>query len=58
MIKNTGVVVVAIVPVIIPKESVGSLRTGTLSFCLCFISPLARLSDPQRALQSEPDWHG
>lgn len=36
------VVVVAIAPVIIPAKSAGSLRTGTLAFCLCIPSLLAQ----------------
>lgn len=46
----------AIVPVI-PEESIGSLRTGALSFCPCFLSPLVGLCVPQRALKSEHAWH-
>lgn len=55
-VKNTmGVAVMAIVSGVIPEKSVSSLRTGALSFCLCFLSSLASLCVPQTALHSEHD---
>lgn len=54
MTVNTAAVALPLVPVTIPAKSVGSLRTGTMSFCFCVLSPPYV---PCHTLWSEWDWH-